>query len=138
MDGVLMINTFVLRASRLLPALAAAAVLAATSGHAAGDSKRGAELFADNCGDCHSVKEGGPNRKGPNLFGVIGRKSGTVPGFEYSDANKAKDWIWTAERLEPYLAAPKAVVPGTIMKFKGDPDPKERADIIAFLMTLHK
>jgi cytochrome c len=105
---------------------------------AAGDPKRGSELFADNCGDCHSVKEGGINRKGPNLFGVVGRKSGSVPGFDYSDANKAKDWIWTPERLEPYLAAPKAVVPGTIMKFKGDPDPQERADIIAFLMTLHK
>lgn len=133
-----MSNTSVLRASRLLSALAATAVLAATAAHAAGDAKRGAELFADNCGDCHSVKEGGINRKGPNLFGVIGRKSGSVPGFDYSDANRAKDWIWTPERLEPYLAAPKTVVPGTIMKFKGDPDPQERADIIAFLKTLHK
>jgi cytochrome c len=124
--------------SVLCAALAAAAVLAATPVRAAGDAKRGADLFADNCGDCHSVKEGGGNRKGPNLFGVIGRKSGTVPGFDYSDANKAKDWIWTPERLEPYLASPKSVVPGTIMKFKGDPDPKERADIIAFLLTLHK
>ena len=138
MDGLLMNKTSVCRATRLLPALAAAAALAATPAHAAGDPKRGAELFADNCGDCHSVKEGGPNRKGPNLFGVIGRKSGTVPGFDYSEANKAKDWIWTADRLEPYLASPKAVVPGTIMKFKGDPDPQERADIIAFLLTLHK
>lgn len=113
-------------------------VVAGSSAHAAGDAKRGADLFADNCGDCHSTKEGGPNRKGPNLFGVVGRKSGTVPGFDYSEANKAKDWIWTPERLEPYLAAPKTVVPGTIMKFKGDPDPQERADIIAFLLTLHK
>jgi cytochrome c len=122
----------------LSTALAAAAILAAAPARAGGDPKRGADLFADNCGDCHSVKEGGGNRKGPNLFGVIGRKSGTVAGFDYSDANKAKDWVWTPERLEPYLASPKTVVPGTIMKFKGDPDPKERADIIAFLLTLHK
>jgi cytochrome c len=138
MDGFLMSKTYVSRGSWLLPALAAAAVLAATAAHAGGDAKHGAELFADNCGDCHSVKEGGINRKGPNLFGVVGRKSGSVPGFDYSDANKAKDWVWTPERLEPYLEAPKKVVPGTIMKFKGDPDPQERADIIAFLMTLHK
>jgi cytochrome c len=138
MDGILMSNTCAWRAGRWLAAIAAAAVLAAAPAHAAGDAKRGADLFADNCGDCHSVKEGGGTRKGPNLFGIIGRKSGTVPGFDYSDGNKAKDWIWTAERLEPYLAAPKTVVPGTTMKFKGDPDPKERADIIAFLMTLHK
>lgn len=132
MDGFLM-KTLLAKGAVL-----AAAALLATPAFAAGDAKHGAELFADNCGDCHSVKEGGPNRKGPNLFGVIGRKSGTVPGFDYSDANKAKDWVWTPERLEPYLASPKSVVPGTIMKFKGDPDPKERADIIAFLLTLHK
>jgi cytochrome c len=135
---ILMRKSHTRRARVTFPALAALAVLLATQARAEGDAKRGADAFADNCGDCHSVKEDGGNRKGPNLFGVIGRKSGSVPGFDYSDANKATNWIWTPERLDPYLAAPRKVVPGTIMKFKGDPDPQERADIIVFLATLHK
>jgi cytochrome c len=113
-------------------------VLVALPAHAAGDPKRGASLFEDSCSDCHNAKPDGGNRKGPNLFGVVGRKSGSVPGFDYSDANKGLNWLWTPARLDPYLASPQKIVPGTIMKFKGDPDPQERADIIAYLVTLHE
>jgi cytochrome c len=138
MDRLLMNDRINARRRLLPPALACAALLVAATAHAAtGDATRGADAFADNCGDCHAVKPDGGNRKGPNLFGIIGRKSSAIADFEYSDANKALNWVWTEERLEPYLAAPKKVVPGTIMKFKGDPDPQERADIIAYLKTLH-
>jgi cytochrome c len=118
-------------------ALILALLFAASTALAAGDPKRGEDAFADNCGDCHSVKPDGGNRKGPNLFGIVGRHSSAISDFEYSDANKALNWIWTPERLDLYLTAPKKVVPGTIMKFKGDPDPQERADIIAYLETVH-
>jgi cytochrome c len=102
------------------------------------NAANGAELFDSYCSDCHTTKEGGISRKGPNLFAIVGRKTAAIPGFEYSEANRNAAWVWTPELLDRYLAAPKAVIPGTIMKFKGDPDPAERADIVAFLKTLHK
>lgn len=137
MDRLLMKSHASLRAGLTLTAFAAFAMLTVSPARAAGDPKRGADAFADNCGDCHIIKEGGGNKKGPNLFGIVGRKSSAVADFDYSDANKALNWVWTPERLETYLVAPRKVVPGTIMKFKGDPDPQERADIVAFLATLH-
>jgi cytochrome c len=137
MDRLLMTLLNSLRRPLLAAMLAGNLLLPAVPAQA-GDAQRGADLFADNCSDCHSTKEDGGNRKGPNLFGVVGRKTGSVPGFDYSDANKAAGWVWTPERLDAYLAAPKTVIPGTIMKFKGDPDAKEREDIIAYLASLHK
>jgi cytochrome c len=132
-------DSLLMKYRSLLPlTLALATLLAASSAYAAGDPKRGEDAFADNCGDCHSVKPDGGNKKGPNLFGIVGRHSSAIADFEYSDANKALNWIWTPERLDSYLVAPRKVVPGTIMKFKGDPDPQERADIIAYLETVHK
>jgi len=105
---------------------------------AAGDAKSGADLFDNNCSDCHSVKEDGGNRKGPNLYGVVGRKTGAIAGFEYSDANRNAGWVWNAETLDHYLTNPKEAIPGTIMKFKGSLSAGERADIIAFLSGLKK
>ena len=74
---------------------------------------------------------------GPSLFGVVGRKSGSVEGFHYSEANKSADLTWTPEVLDRYLAAPKDVVPGTIMPYPGLKDDAKRADVIAYLETLH-
>jgi len=122
----------------LLAASLLASLTLSAPAFAGGDAKKGADLFVDNCGDCHSAKEDGGNRKGPNLFGVVGRKTGQVAGFDYSDANKAAGWQWTPEQLDAYLTAPKTVMPGTVMKYKGNPDAQERADIIAFLVSLHK
>lgn len=76
------------------------------------------------------------NRKAPNLFRIIGRATRTVPGFDYTDANKNAGWVWTPEILYEYLAAPKKKIPGTNMKFKGVPDEEERSDIVAYLETL--
>jgi cytochrome c len=138
MDCLLMKTCFALRASRLAPALAFSAFFVCNQAQGAvGNPKAGADAFADNCGDCHTVVQGGGNKKGPNLFGIVGRHSSAIKDFDYSDANKALTWTWTPERLEIYLQAPRKMVPGTIMKFKGDPDPQERADIIAYLETLH-
>lgn len=102
----------------------------------AADSQNGALLFDNYCSDCHAARAGAVSRKGPNLFGVVGRKTASVPGFDYSDAHKAAGWVWTAENLNRYIADPRAATPGTTMKFKGAFDPAERADIIAYLATL--
>jgi len=93
----------------------------------------GADSFDANCGDCHSVSKQMKNKKGPSLFGIVGRHAGTVAGQEYSPANKGSNLVWTPDVLTKYLANPQALVPGTTMKFKGLKDPKEIADLVAFL-----
>jgi len=118
-------------------ALDAAACLGfAATAHAAGDAKHGADVFAEECGDCHSAVPG-KDKKGPTLTGVIGRKAGTVGSFAgYSDAMKASAIVWSAERIDAYVAAPKKVVPGGKMKYDGLGDAAARADVIAFVMSL--
>lgn len=84
------------------------------------------------CAACHTAKPG-INAVGPTLFGVIGRKAGSVPGFAYSDANKASGITWDENTLDQYLAAPMKMVPGTKMVFAGLSDPAERKAVIEYL-----
>ena len=74
---------------------------------------------------------------GPSLFNVIDRHSGQLPGFHYSDANLNSGLIWNAATLDRYLAGPRELVPGTRMTFPGLKDAQQRADLIAYLATLH-
>lgn len=114
-----------------------ALLLAVSGGHAlAADAKHGADVFAENCAECHSVKEG-KNKKGPSLFGVVGRKAGTVADVAYSDAMKQSGISWTPDKLDAYVTDPRKAVPGGKMKFDGLPNAAERADLIAYLYTLH-
>ncbi|WP_172204892.1 cytochrome c family protein [Niveibacterium sp. COAC-50] len=114
-----------------------ALLLAVSGGHAlAADAKHGADVFAENCAECHSVKEG-KNKKGPSLFGVVGRKAGTVADVAYSDAMKQSGISWTPDKIDAYVADPRKAVPGGKMKFDGLPNAAERADLIAYLYTLH-
>ena len=104
---------------------------------AEGSPERGQDLFQQECGDCHSAVPG-KNKKGPSLAGVIGRQAGSLAGFAgYSDAMKGSGITWSAERLDPYITAPRKVVPGGKMKYDGLDDAAARADIIAFLQSLH-
>ncbi len=103
--------------------------------HAAGDAKRGADTFIEECGDCHSPKEG-KAKKGPPLFGVVGRAAATSPGFAYSDAMKASGITWTPDKIDAYITLPKKVVPGGKMKYDGLADAAARADVIAYLQSL--
>jgi len=73
---------------------------------------------------------------GPNLFGVVGRKAGTFPGFAYSGAMKSAGFVWTVPKLDAYLADPQKVVPGNNMPMAGMSDSQQRADIAAYLATL--
>jgi cytochrome c len=95
------------------------------------DIKAGERVFA-LCRSCHVLDEG-VNRVGPSLHNIVGRKSGTVAGFAYSDANKNSGVTWTTDVMFEYLADPKAFMPGTKMAFPGIKNPQDRANLIAYL-----
>jgi len=88
-------------------------------------------VFAQ-CKACH-VTDKGVNRVGPSLHGIVGRKAGTVPGFNYSAANRSSGVSWTEETLYTYLENPRKFMPGTKMAFAGLRQPQQRADVIAYL-----
>jgi cytochrome c len=102
---------------------------------ASSDPKRG-EAAAKQCASCHTFDKGGPNRVGPNLYGIVNRAKAAVAGFNYSAAMKGKGGEWTYENLDQFLAAPKAYVPGTSMSYAGLARATQRADLINYLHTL--
>ncbi len=102
----------------------------------AGDAAAGEQSFRRLCMACHIATAEGPRRLGPTLFGVVGRHSGSVQGFNYSRGNREANIDWTPERLFEYLRNPRAMVPNTTMSFAGIRDEQERANVIAYLQTL--
>ncbi len=85
------------------------------------------------CGACHNWTKGAGTKVGPDLYGVVGRDIGKEPGFSYSTALQQKGGKWTFQNLYEWIKDPKAFIPGNKMGFAGIKDPKERANIIAFL-----
>jgi cytochrome c len=114
---------------RTLAAVAWALSAALPATGTAADVARGERLY-ERCAACHSLER---DRTGPRHCGLIGRKAGTVPGFEYSGAMRASGIVWNAKTLDRFLAAPLDAVPGTSMGYAGIPDAGERRDLIAFL-----
>ena len=99
------------------------------------DAARGADLFR-TCAACHSVGRGGPDVDGPNLYGVVGAPvAERRPRYGYTQALRDVGGVWTAQRLDAWLQSPAAFAPGTAMAFAGLADPRDRADVIAFLAT---
>ena len=101
-----------------LSALVVVTSLTATSGALAQDAAAGKTSF-NKCLACHAIGENAKNKVGPELNGLDGRKSGTVAGYNYSDANKASGITWNEASFLDYIKDPKAKIPNTKMVFAG-------------------
>ena len=105
------------------------------------DAARGQQVF-QRCAACHSVAPTATALPGPNLKGVIGRRAGTLAGFEYSsamvDAGKSENVVWTRDALDKYLTDPDDVVPGTAMRLNFQLTADERRDVIDYLEQVGK
>ena len=104
---------------------------------ASASPERGAQV-AKQCQACHNFEEGQGPKVGPDLYGVVGRKIASAPGFNYSSALKSKNGTWDFNALNAWLSKPSGYAPGTAMTFVGLSNDKQRADVIAYLDTLSK
>ncbi|MFO1209027.1 MAG: cytochrome c family protein [Amaricoccus sp.] len=120
-----------------LAAALAAAVAAPALAQDAGDPAAGEKVFK-KCLVCHTITPDGKNKVGPDLYGVIGRTTGTAPGFDYSEVMQKAGQdghVWTEDELSKYLESPKAMFPGTKMTFVGLSKPEDRANVIAYIKS---
>ncbi|MGQ0566704.1 MAG: c-type cytochrome [Gemmobacter sp.] len=117
---------------------AALCVTLAAPALAQGNVAKGEKVFR-KCAACHAVAVDAPARPGPALHDVVGRKSGSVEGFTYSEAMLALGaggHVWSAEEIDRFVENPWKALPGTKMSFAGLKKPDERADLIAYLASL--
>ena len=115
-----------------LSALIVVTSLAAASGALAQDAAAGKTSF-NKCLACHAIGEGAKNKVGPVLNGLEGRKSGSVEGYSYSDANKNSGITWGKDVFLEYIKEPKAKIPGTKMIFAGLPKDTDIDNLLAYL-----
>jgi cytochrome c len=110
---------------------------AARADDPAGNAEAGKHLYKTICTACHSNVKGKNGAVGPSLYGAYGAKAGQRPGFHYSDALKNSGLTWDTPTLLKWEAGARDFVPGTKMTYPGLKNPQDRADIIAYLQTLH-
>jgi cytochrome c len=115
---------------RTLRLLAAAAFLAPCALAASPAQVRAGEAVYGRCMACHSLEH---DRTGPRHCGLLGRRAGSVKGFDYSDAMKRSKIVWDEKSLDRFLTNPMKAIPGTSMGYAGIEDRQERADLIAYL-----
>jgi cytochrome c len=108
------------------------AVVCAAMPAFAADANHGKELFTA-CAACHTER---PDALGPSLKGIVGRKSGSLEDFRYSNAMKRANLVWNEDNLREYLTDPQAKVKGNRMPFSGFANPNDVSDVIAYLQTL--
>jgi cytochrome c len=121
--------------NRIFFGLILAAAAGVSSAYADGNIDAGQKSFVGKCVACHRVGPEAKNAVGPALNGVLGRKAGTVAGYEYSDANKKSALTWDEATLVKYLKAPQTVVPGTKMTYAGNNNEQDVLDLIAYLKS---
>ena len=97
--------------------------------------KRGQQLFK-KCVHCHTYNKHHDHRIGPNLYGMFGRKAGAILDYDYSDAWKKADFIWTDKTLDTYLKAPHKMIPNNRMPFNGLSKPNDRRALITYMRTI--
>jgi cytochrome c len=114
--------------------LAAALVIAQNATTVRADEVSDGQSTFAACSACHSIN--GSEGLGPHLNGVIGRKAGSLAGFNYSPAMKRANIVWDAQALDKFLADPQQALPGNRMPFSGLSDAAKRADIAVYLGTL--
>jgi cytochrome c len=122
-------------ATRTLAALCATLLLVGKA-CADGDPDRGEVRFQE-CAACHKL-DAGVNGIGPSLHGIFERKAGELSDFRYSPALKRSGIAWSPQTLEAYLTDPQALVPGNRMPYAGMADPRDRADLIAYLVKMSR
>ena len=110
----------------------ACVLVGGTAGALAQDLANGENSFK-KCLPCHAVGADAKNKVGPLLNGLDGRKSGTIEGYNYTDANKNSGITWNDATFAEYITDPRAKIPGTKMVFAGIKNDKERADLWAYL-----
>lgn len=98
------------------------------------DAGEGKEI-STRCEQCHDLSKGGPNKIGPNLWGVVGRARAAHPGFDYSSAMSASHDPWDYDKLFAFLKSPQGVVSGTKMSFAGLSSEQDRLNLLAYLRT---
>ena len=122
---------------RLLLRLSAGLVLVAVPSFAQFDVPKpkpltGEQQFQRQCGTCHTLKASEPQRQGPTLDHVYGRKAGAVKGYNYSSGFAKADWVWDEKHLDAWLTNPQAVIPGAVMPYR-QAKPDIRAAVIGYL-----
>lgn len=122
MSSVVLVATIALASAQAAPANKALAA-------------KGQPIFAAQCGICHGIAAGATGI-GPSLHGVVGRKAGSLAGYNYSSAMKATAYNWTPTHLKTYLAAPSSVIPNNKMPYAGLKNPAQLAAVIAYLESL--
>jgi cytochrome c len=119
-----------------LMSIAALFVTATTTSWAA-DSAKGRAYFQSQCSICHGNTATSPPGVGPRLFGVVGRRSGSLPGYAYSPAMRQSGLTWSSDQIKRYLTNPQATVRGNKMPFPGVPSSSDAENVVAYLNTLH-
>ena len=120
---------------RFAAALVALALVSGSVAARAADVEAGKAIFDRTCNNCHSA-DIGVNKIGPSLSHIIGRPSAAIQDYNYSAAMKKLHRTWTPAALDAYLADPRSEIHGVAMYFRGLTDPKDRADVIAYLQSL--
>jgi cytochrome c len=116
----------------ILKSLLALSLIAVSLPVLAADPEAGAKVFK-KCAACHAVGEGAQNKVGPELNGIFGRPAGSVPDYNYSDANKNSGIVWTEAIFAEYIKDPRGYLPGTAMAFAGLKKDEDIADLTAYL-----